>query len=165
MYGLSGRRNSMKDTILVATALFMACLLGSATRTYGMEMSAEQKEVWDVLKESWELRKNGETDIEKYETHFHKDLFYWGWNLMVPLNKKAWAEMCTTRTHLKSLELMPMEINILENMAIVMYKYSYVNLLDNDISAKVLNIYEKENGKWRLLSGMSSSCQKQSRCP
>lgn len=155
-------RISTKISIVLLSLIFVGFF---TVQAFGQELSAEQKEVWEVQKARWELLKKGETDIEKLKANFHKAMFYWGWGNLFPVNGDRYAEILRSLVKVKSFELKPIEIKIFGSVAIVMYSYSYTNPWDRVISGRSTNIYMKQDGKWLLLSGMSSSCQNPSRCP
>lgn len=153
---------STKISIILLSFVFLGFFSAQA---FGEEMSAEQKQVWKAQKATWELMEKGEKDIEKYKANFHKDLFYLGRTSVSPANRNRWAMLLINYMTVDSFELKPIEIKIFGNIAIVMYSYNFKNSMDMITSGKVTNIFMKEDGKWLLLSGMSSSCQKPSMCP
>jgi len=153
---------STKIFIILLSLIFVGFF---TVQAFGKELSAEQKQVWEVEKATWELSKNGETDIEKYKANFHKDLFYLGPRSLSPESSNSWARKWKHFAKVKSFEIKPLEIKIFGNIAIVMCFYNYTDPWDNVFSGKSTNIYMKEDGKWLLLSGMGSSCQIPSRCP
>jgi len=155
----------MKKRLFLVMVLFGVFLLYNTNQAFGKEFSAEQKQVWEVTKATWELLKKGEPDKEKYKANFHKDLFYLGLRSRLPESSNSWARKLKSFVKVKSFELKPIEIKIFGNIAIVMYYYNYKDPWDKVFSGKSINIFLKEDGKWLLLSGMSSSCQISSRCP
>ena len=155
-------RISTKMSIILLSLIFVGFF---TVQAFGQELSAEQKQVWEVAKATWELSKNGETDIEEYKANFHKDLFCLAPKSLSPESRNSWARKWKHFVKIKSFELKPLEIKIFGNIAIVMYFYNYTDPWDNVFSGKSTTIYMKENGKWLLLSGMSSSCQIPSDCP
>ena len=153
---------STKISIILLSLIFVGFF---TVQAFGKELSAEQKQVWEVTKATWELSKKGETDIEEYKANFHKDLFCLSPKSLSPESSNSWARKWKHFVKVKSFELKPLEIKIFGNIAIVMYFYNYTDLWDNVFSGKSINIFLKEDGKLLLLSGMSSSCQISSRCP
>ena len=153
---------STKIFIILLSLIFVGFF---TVQAFGQELSAEQKQVWEVTKATWELLKKGEPDKEKYKANFHKDLFFLGLRSRLPESSNSWARKLKSFVKVKSFELKPIEIKLFGNIAIVMYYYNYKDPWDNGFSGKSINIFLKEDGKWLLLSGMGSSCQKPSRCP
>ena len=80
---------STKTSIILLSLIFVGFF---TVQAFGQELSAEQKQVWEVAKATWELSKNGETDIEEYKANFHKDLFFLGPRSPSPESSNSWGK-------------------------------------------------------------------------
>ena len=106
----------MKKTLFLVVASFVVSLLCNATQAYGMEMSAEQKELWEKVQKAWEWWKNG--DIEAAKAATHKDYNFWSSSRLFPQSRDDYLNGLFT-IKIKSYELEPVEISILGNLALV----------------------------------------------
>jgi len=135
-------------------------------QAFSMELSAEQKELWEGVKTGWEVFKKGDMDVD-LTANYHKDLIYWGWFDLFPRNHEKYVGMLKyfLLGKVKSYEIKPIEIRIVGNVAILMYSYNYTSLVDKNFYGKSTQTYIKQDGKWLFLGGMSGSGQNPSRCP
>ena len=151
----------MKKTLFLVMILFGVFLVDNATQTYGMEMSAEQKMLWERVQKGWELWKNGEKELWKAGTH--KDYIVWLNHRLFPRKRDIYADGLFS-FRLKSYELKPVEISISGNLALVMYSWTFITLPDRTWSGRSTNIFVKQDGKWHLMGSMSASCTNPARC-
>jgi hypothetical protein len=155
---------SKKILVIMLSLIFTVFF---TVQAFGMEMSAEEKEVWEKVTTAWEAFKKGDMDID-LTANMHKDLVYWNWGDLVPRDRERQAKGVWRHYRLgkvKSYDIEPIEIKIVGNVAILMYTYNYTNNMDRNYYNKAIHVYTKHDGKWVLLGGMSGDCKRPSRCP
>ena len=151
----------MKKTLFLVMALFGISLLYNVTQTYGMEMSAEQKMLWEKTQKGWEKWKKG--DIEGFKAGIHEDYTCWPSSRAFPENKDAYTNRLF-RIHLSSYKLDPVKVSISGNLALVMYYWTCTSQY-GQLSGRTTKIYMKQDGKWHLMGQMNASCEKPAICP
>jgi hypothetical protein len=155
----------MKKTLFLVTALFVVSLMGNATQAFMIEMSTEQKEVWNHVEQVWEIMKKG--DMEALEAGLFKEMAYWGYASGSPSDKNGYYDGINQwfAGRIKSYKLEPFAITISGNVGIAMYGWNMVMEYGRSISARSAMTYIKQNGKWIFLGGMACSCEKPTPCP
>ncbi len=152
----------MKKTLFLIMVLFGVFLLGNSTQTYGMEMSAEEKILWERTQKVWELWKNGEKEL--WKAGIHEDYIIWQNHKLFPRKKDIYADILFG-IRLKSYKLEPVEISISGNLALVMYSWTFTTKRGSSLSARSTIIFVKQDGKWLARGDMTASCTKPARCP
>jgi hypothetical protein len=150
-------KTSLKIIVIVIAA-FMA------TTAFAQEWTKEQKEVWQVVEDSWTKWKAG--DVEGSIASIHEK--YQGWNdeSPLPLNKemvKAWFNEMKEKGKVDFFRLNPARIVVSGNAAVVDYFFDLsvtyaVGEEKKQETAKGRNaeFYIKEGGKWLLLGDMTA---------
>lgn len=153
----------MKKTLFLVMVLFGISLLYNATQTYGMplEMSAEQKVLWERVQKGWELWKNG--DREGFKAGIHKDYTCWPSTRGFTENKDDYTSRLFGLS-LSSYKLEPVKISISGNLALVMYYWTLTSQY-GQFSGRATSIYMKQDGKWHAMGSTSASCKKPALCP
>ena len=148
------------------TILFICLFLGIVSaRAYCQEWTDAQKEVWQVVEDSWTKWKA--EDIDGIMTFLHEK--YQGWSNESPLpgdkeSYKKWLPEEMKRMKIEFYEINPARISIAENAAVVDY-YFYFEMTYTQGEKKKLQewygknaeFYVKEDGKWLLLGDMTIS--------
>jgi len=127
---------------------------------FGQELTAEQKEVWDVVIADYELFKQG--DVEGILAARHDDVSIWYGNKKVPLdieqlrlNYKGWFDYDKP----VSFKLEPVAIKVIGNVASVFYTYKFSGKILS-FSGRAMKTWIKQNNSWILINSHSSSCDK-----
>ena len=152
-------RISTKISIILLSFVFVVFF---TVQAFGLELSAEQKELWNVQQRDWELMKKG--DIETIKANLIKDFVYWCHASSMPGGGLSYVKVIKRKVKIVSYKLMPFEVKISGNVGIVMYAWTFTNPFDIVYSGRNTNTYIKQNGKWQMMGGMSASCTKPSPC-
>jgi hypothetical protein len=151
----------MKKTLFLVMVLFGVFLINNATQTYGMEMSPEEKMLWERTQKGWELWKNG--DKEGFKAGLHEDYIIWQDHKLFPRKRDLYADILFG-WRLKSYKLEPVEISISDSLALVMYSWIFTTISDRTFSGRSTNIFVKQDGKWLIRGAMTASCTKPALC-
>ena len=152
-------RISTKISIILLSFVFVVFF---TVQAFGLELSAEQKELWNVQQRDWELMKKG--DIETIKANLIKDFVYWCHASRMPGGGLSYVKMIQLKAKIVSYKLMPFEVIISGNVGIVMYAWTFTNPRGIVSSGRNTNTYIKQNGEWQMMVGMSASCTKPSPC-
>jgi hypothetical protein len=151
----------MKKTLFLVMVLFGVFLINNATQTYGMEMSAEEKMLWERTQKGWELWKNGEKEL--WKAGIHEDYIIWQSHKLFPRKRDNYADVLFG-FRLKSYKLEPVEISISGNLALVMYSWTFTTISDRTYSGRSTIIFVKQDGKWHIMGAMQASCTSPALC-
>ena len=122
-------------------------------------ITEEQKEIWKLVEVDYELFKQG--DLEGMSASRHDDVVYWAGRSYFPSDKNglrnSWKHWFAADKPVK-VELEPIAIKVSGNVASVFFELRYSGI---SISAhvRVLTTYIKQDNKWVIINGMSSSCE------
>jgi hypothetical protein len=152
-------------TKVATSLLFCVVIVFWGYQVYGEEWTDAQKDVWKNVVSYWEYCKQG--DAETISANYYaEDSFEWWYDKAVPLGKKAVIPLLKEwflYDKPSSYELEPVNIHIVDNVAIVFYLWKYQgNILSN--SGRNLDTYIKKDNKWKFIGGMNSSCEKPLMC-
>jgi hypothetical protein len=145
-------------------AMVALTFIAVTTNAYTQEWTKAQKEVWQIVEDSWTKWKAG--DIQGSVSYIHEK--YQGWNDQSPLPMTK--EMAIQRTQetkdifkINYFSLNPARIVITENAAVVDYYYSIDATITRGEKKETGNshgqnaeFYIKEGGKWLLLGDMTT---------
>jgi hypothetical protein len=129
--------------------------IGIATRgeAFEKEWTFAQKEVWKMEQIEWEFWKQG--NVKRCMLLYHKNYIGWPSQSAELINKNhAGAHMKHSVLH--SYDIEPRGINIVGNIAIVYYCYSCCETNGKTHAGRVTHIWMNENGRWRLIGGMTA---------
>ncbi|HYW94550.1 MAG TPA: DUF4440 domain-containing protein [Bacteroidales bacterium] len=152
-------KNVMKKTLLASLALMLIFPL----KTMAQEWTKDQKEVWQVVQNSWEAWKN--KDVSSYFSNLHDQ--YMGWNSEQPLptNKSELRSSVEARKDMMTLNhyvINPARIVVTKEAAVVDYYYvMYYTWKQGDKEkmdserGKFVEFYVKDGGNWKLLGDMT----------
>ena len=159
-----------KRTILKARNFVPIILWGMmvfwSTQAFGEEWTAAQKEVWNVIEERWIGLKEG--DLKALEAGIHNEALSWRFTKEAPLKKnltmlgyERWVSYARPATY----EIKPYAVQIFgDDIANVFYSYKWEAKNEYSGHTRVLMTLKKENGKWLIISALSSSCEKLTNC-
>ncbi|MBP6977341.1 MAG: hypothetical protein PHD61_13275 [Bacteroidales bacterium] len=148
-------------TLLKLAMMAMVAII--TTSVFAQEWTKEQKEVWQVVENSWLKWKAGDVDGATITLH----PMYQGWDdeSPLPLNKDAvvqWFRAQKDRMTVNGYMINPARITVTENAAVVHYYFFYsVTYTAGDqkkleeVGGKYVEFYVKEGGKWLCLGDMS----------
>lgn len=151
----------MRQLLRISAVAFVFFFATSAL--LAQDWTKEQKEVWQVVEDSWAKTKTW--DLDGMLAYIHEK--YQGWNQEAPLpmNKgqvaQFYKEMKET-SKVESLNLNPARIVVTENAAVVDYYFwiKSTNTVGEKKEPEVMygknvEFYVKEKGKWLLLGDMT----------
>ena len=150
--------------ILVSIILLGIFLLWNS-KAFGQEWTAQQKEVWESVKANWETLLSG--DAKGAMEWKREDTILWFGSRPEPLKKefleiayKNWFDYDKPISY----ELKPLAIHVFNNVANVFYLYNWKGnkLLDK---GRILDVWVKQDNKWKVIGNLSSSCDKLPPCP
>jgi hypothetical protein len=148
---MSPRRNS--KTLLVTLA-GISLLFSAGLQPFGQELSAKQKEVWQMEIQYWELLKG--KNLKGFEELYHKD--YIGWNdwIKKPMDKDGMQrEVMKWYDYVDSYTVKPEAINLFVKFAIIYYRFRWSSKSAEwpNISGRMCHFWIKEVGKWQMIGG------------
>ena len=134
---------------------------------YAEEWTEAEKEVWSAIETNWELCKQG--DYKAYEASMHDEAITWWGGNTLPLRKDlimghyhTW--LISPQFRPETYQIKPYAIQIIGDIANVFYSYSWKAKGEASGHGRGLVSLKKQNGKWLLISSMSSSCDKLPPC-
>ena len=152
----------MRTFLKCAVVAFTAFI--ATTTAFTQEWTKAQKEVWQIVEDSWTKWKAG--DIQGSIANIHEK--YQGWNDQMPL--PVTKEMTIKRAQemkdmfkIDNFSLNPARIVVTENAAVVDYYYWYEATYSHGEKKEIIEdrgqnaeFYIKEDGKWLLLGDMTT---------
>jgi hypothetical protein len=146
------------------TLLLLCLLLGMGTSgAFAQEWSKAQKEVWQVVENSWVTWTA--FDIEGFTAILHEKYQGWNNNIPLPITKEMYKkELLEMQKRMKFgfYEINPARIVVTENAAVVDYYFVYETIdtqgekaAKQESSGKNVEFYTKEGGKWLLLGDLT----------
>lgn len=150
----------MKTSVKIALIAWFAFIASTA---FAQEWTKAQKEVWQVVEDSW--AKTKANDLNGIAAYIHEK--YQGWNQESPLpmtkeQVMAWFKRMAAISTLDDYSLNPARITVVENSAVVDYYFWYQvsNLPPEKKETKTyygknVEFYVKEGGKWLLLGDLT----------
>ena len=132
------------------------------------EWTTEQKEIWSLVENGWEVLKSGDFKTDMVVRHDKMLVLYS--DSPSPYNKsqegsvvQRWMASDYKPT---SYKLKPIAVNIVEDVAIVFYLHSWHSEI-NDFTAKgrTMSTYLKQNNTWVFIGSLSASGDKPAPCP
>ncbi len=150
----------MKNLLkIVAVALIS---FTATTTVFAQEWTKAQKEVWQVVEDSWTKWSAG--DIPGMASLIHEKYQGWSDKDPLPMSKEQVIQMYQSMKDMvkaEHFELNPARIVVMENTAVVDYYYMYLatyTMPDKKeqkmTKGKIVEFYVKEGGKWLLLGDM-----------
>ncbi len=150
---------NLTKCVVVVFALFLA-----STTAFTQEWTKAQKEVWQVVEDSWAKMKAG--DVDAVLAYIHEK--YQGWNaeFSLPVTKemakRSFTEMKAAAQKFDYM-LNPARIVVTDNAAVVHYYFGFqqTNVSEDkketiqSYRGKNTEFYVKEGGKWLLLGDMT----------
>lgn len=151
----------MKTSFKIAVVAIMAFIATSGA--FAQEWSKEQKEVWQVVQDSWKVWQVA--DVPALIAFNHEK--YQGWDNQSPLPtgkeklQKYYQELSKTRK-IGVYDIEPVRITVTDNAAVVDYYFSFTATYTagdkkevKDISGKAIEFWVKEGGKWLMLGDVT----------
>jgi hypothetical protein len=152
----------MRTLLKCAVLAFIAII--ATTTAFTQEWTKAQKEVWQIVEDSWAKWKAN--DIPGSTAYLHEK--YQGWNdqLPLPINKEMVIkryEETKDNFIIDYFSLNPARIVITENAAVVDYYYTFDATFTRGDKKELIEshgqnveFYIKEGGKWLLLGDMTT---------
>jgi hypothetical protein len=151
----------MKTSLRIAVIAWIAFI--ASTAVFAQDWTKAQKEVWQVVEDSWLKVKSG--NIDGMGANIHEK--YQGWNNEAPLpvNKEQMLKMYKKMNEISKLEdygINPARIVVTDNAAVVDY-YFWVQETNTvgekksmeEVYGKNIEFYVKEGGKWLCLGDLT----------
>ena len=142
---------------------FVAFIVLFATTAFAQEWSKAQKEVWQVVEDSWAKLQAG--DVDGAAANFHEKYLGWNEEMPLPMGKAKVIQMYKKLNEfvkVESYDLEPARIVVTDDGAVVYYYFSlYETMILGDkkeqkqYGGKNVEFYVKENGKWLLLGDLT----------
>lgn len=134
-----------------------------ATTAVAQEWTKDQKEVWQTVKNTWEMWKAG--DLEAAVAALHPKYQGWSSNMPLPMDKESIMQMFQSMKDIMKIEsyqINPARIAVADNAAVVDYYFQFSatytmgeNQKHVKYHGKYVEFYVKEGGKWLLLGDMT----------
>lgn len=151
-------------SITISTLICML-ILASGFNALAEEWTADQKEVWKVIDNIWMSAKNADGNEKALLEGLHDNFIcLYGDKSMLfdkdrlVMKNKAWKPT--------SIELKPLAINIVMNVANVFFLFKWEdNKRGWSQRGRRMETLIKENDRWLSIGNFSSLCDKPSACP
>jgi len=154
-------------TFLKWTAVAFIALIATTT-AFTQEWTKAQKEVWQVVEDSWTKWKAN--DIQGSLAYLHEKYQGWSDQSPLPITKEMTIQRFQEAKDLFKVNyfsLNPARIVITENAAVVDYYYWYEATYTRGEKKELIEdrgqnaeFYVKEEGKWMLLGDMTTHKEK-----
>jgi hypothetical protein len=152
----------MKTLLKYAVVAFVVFIATSTA--FAQEWTKAQKEVWQVVEDSWTKWKAG--DLEGSLACLHDKYQGWSDDVPLPMTKEMviqWSKEMKNIMKMDHFTLNPARIAVTENAAVVDYYYWYEGTYTlgekkemKESQGKNAEFYIKEGGKWLLLGDMTT---------
>jgi hypothetical protein len=132
------------------------------SQAFGQELSAVQKEIWEMEEKYWSSwKKGGARSIHAFH---NKAAIIWASNATFTTTiKNVYGEFDGIGDLLGSFELEPDEIRIFGIVAVAQY-YAKINSLGKPITLRISHTWMKQDGKWVIIGAMHGSCSNLPNC-
>jgi ketosteroid isomerase-like protein len=145
----------MKYTTVIAAGF--AASVFYAAPVMAKEWSDEQTSVWSVVEQSW---KDEVAENEKWPTEYvHDDVVSWGAGWPMPRGKDSiakWSRFGSTQSDTLEYELMPMEIQMAGDTAVVHYATVTVLKDAEDKTTRssegLIEVLVKDGETWKFMT-------------
>ena len=151
----------MKTSLKCAVVAFAAFI--ATTSAFAQEWTKAQKEVWQVVEDSWTKWKSG--DVTGSIACVHEKYQGWSDDTPLPITKDQVTQWFQAMKEIMKVEffyLNPARILVTENAAVVDYYYSFGATYTRgekkemkESEGKNAEFYIKEGGKWLLIGDMT----------
>ena len=131
----------IRENILKITLVLIISTAALSITTLAQEWSAEQKEVWEVCTNWFELFKNN--DLEGVKATYHKDYVGWSWGNYATegyAETLKWANHMVPKVKIAYINLKPLDILVMNDVAVLHYYYTMVQTVDGK--------EKREQGRW-----------------
>ncbi len=160
------KRIVLKARIFVPIILWGMMFFWSA-QAFGEEWTAAQKEVLSAIDALWEKRK--QADLNGIEASIHEDAIRWRPDSAVPVEKdvimrhdRRWLSYDPAKP--VTYEIEPYAVQIFGDIANVLYSYKWEGKERFSGHNRALVILKNQNGRWLIISALSTSCGKLPKC-
>lgn len=150
-------KTSLKCAVVALTAFI------ATTTAFAQEWTKAQKEVWQVVEDSWTKWKAG--DSEGATACIHEKYQGWSDDAPLPMTKEKviqWSQEMKNIMKIEFYSINPARIVMTENAAVVDYyfmlsaTYTWGEKKEmKESQGKNVEFYIKEGGKWLLLGDMT----------
>jgi ketosteroid isomerase-like protein len=150
----------------VAALVLTVVMVGAAGPP---SLAAAEREATSVQSHIWELERNylrhlQDEDLSGLADFWHEGFVGWPSHATAPVDRATAAASVSTlldSVRIVSFELHPLMIRVIGNVAVVHYRLDW-EIEDADgssstVSYRITHTWLEENGKWRILTGMSSA--------
>ena len=125
-------------------------------KTFEQQWSTEQKEILKMEVAHWDFLKAG--DLKGYMELMHKDVMAWPSSEPKPVGREGIEKgTITWYKFVRSYDLKPQAIIIFDKFAVIYYRISWTAPDNRTFPARVGHIWMKQDGKWQMIGGLSSS--------
>lgn len=158
------QKRHYRATVFLSLSLF-GIIMFWGFQVFCQELTAEQKEVWEVVKADIELFKKG--DLEGLSASRHEDVIIWWGSKAKPFDKKtAFYNYRSWFDYDKPVkwELEPLAIKISGGrVASVFYTYRFSGKFTSG-SGRDMDTWIKQDNKWMMINSFGASCDKLPPC-
>ena len=156
----------MKRTVVSLFVLAFACLiLATAAAAQPKEMSAAEKEVWQLEEKYWEYAQA--FDLQSYRGLWHEEFVGWPRSEATPVGKSkigGWLERRKNAAQTLRYKLQPEAVRQIEGAVAAHYTVSMEWVAkDGKVEredARITHTWMKVDGKWKIITGMSAPVEK-----
>ncbi len=143
-------------------AVVLACLiLVAAAAAQSKEMSAAEKEVWQLEEKYWEFAQA--YDLQSYRALWHEEFVGWPWSEAAPVGKSkigGWLERRKNAGQSLRYKLRREAVRQIEGAVVAHYLVA-IEWVAKDGKAegedlRITHTWMKVDGRWKIITGMSA---------
>ena len=152
-----GGRKAMK--FLSVLFISIALVIFTWSFAFSEPWSATQKEIWNLEEIIWECYKKKDWKRLLNLDLLHEDSVAWLRGKMFPTNKaetRLHSEKWLNYDKPTSYKIIPLAIQVFDNIAIVCYIYRFKGNIVSD-SGRAIHTWMKQDGEWKVIGFMNAS--------
>ena len=147
---------SMKILVIMLSFIFTVFF---TVQAFGMEMTAEEKELWKRIENFFEAWVHGD---RKKLPDLHENYLNWSSSRENPMGKDDYINMIIY-IPIESYTSELVKISTAGNFCLLMYNWSIKGPWGSNKGRSVA-AYMKQDGKWHAMGGFSASCRNPAVC-
>lgn len=151
----------MRMTVRLFSLVAACLILAAAAAAQSKEMSAAEKEVWQLEEDYWKFAQA--YDLQSYRTLWHEEFVGWPRSEAVPVGKSGiggWLERRRSTGHTLRYKLERRAVRQIEGAVVVHYvvvmEWVAKDGKAESESSRITHTWVKVDGRWKIITGMSA---------
>jgi ketosteroid isomerase-like protein len=138
-------------------SLLLIVLISSSVPAFAQSWTSDQQEIWRVEEAMWQ--RDTAKDLTWIDTYLHANATSWGIDHPVPRNKASvtrWDKYAYSNATVLEYELFPLSITVMDDVAVVHYRYRIasedLNKRREIVTGRYTDVLVREDGRWLILT-------------